>query len=328
MRLLTSMYDSLVGFWFNPQSTVLISLFRICIGLLVLQVCYLLAGDLFVWFGDSSLVPRHWTGRDYVDLLRILPAGNTGIQILFGLLVLSAFTMTVGLCTRLSTIVTWLCLLSIHNANPFIFNGGDGLLRISTFFLMFSPCGASLSVDRWFAIRGSTASLIDPLRRCPWVQRLIQLQIACIYWQAFWGKTVGAHWIDGTAVYYVVHLTELQRIQIPLLFENIWISKFLTWGTLVYELAFWLLIWFKPLRNLLLLGGIALHLGIDVMINLPIFGWAMISSYLLFLDDEDVRYCLAKFNSFRLADNSRLTMSATAGNDMVVAVSVRDATAE
>ncbi len=277
-----------VDFWFKPQSTLPVCLFRICIGFLALQTCFLLWPDLFVWYGEHSLVAHHWMEPGYIDLFRILPTGDQGILLVFFLLAAAAFCMMIGFFTRLSSAVVWLCLIALHNANPFIFNGGDGLIRISAFFLMFSPCDRSLSVDRWLATSGNQNGLIDYQPHAPWVQRLLQLQIACVYWQAFWGKTGGPHWIDGTAVYYVAHLTELQRIKLPFIFENIWLVKLLSWGTLLFEASFWALVWFKRFRYPLLLAGISLHSGIDIVINLPVFGWAMISSYILFCDPADV----------------------------------------
>lgn len=305
MISVASMQQRWSDFFFKPESTKPIAVFRICIGLLVLNACFLLWGDLYTWFGPASFVPRRWVQGGFPDLFAILPADRQSVTFVFFLLVISALMVTVGYLTRFSTVVLWLALMAMNNANPFIFNGGDGLLRISSFFLMFSPCDKSLSLDKVLRRRSQTPAefnqqdaqvLQQPELASPWAQRLIQIQIALVYWQAFWGKTVGAHWQDGTAVYYVTHLTELQRIQIPFIFNNLLLCRIFTWGTLLFEGAFWSLIWFKPLRYPLLITGIALHLGIDIAINLPIFSWAMISSYILFCEPAAVQRCLDWIN--------------------------------
>lgn len=279
------------SFWTKPQTALAISLYRLCVGVLCLTTAIMLYPDLYTWYGSRSWlvgVPD-WAHAGY---LGSLAANDTATTFIYCALVLGSLGLTIGLFTRASALVVWLTLYALSSHNPFITNGGDGLLRISAFFLIFANAGSAFAVDRHIR-RG--LSLPDPARNLyrPWVQRLLQLQIACVYWQAFWGKIEGPHWIDGSAIYYVTHLPELQRVYMPLLFDNLWMSKLLTWGTLVFEAVFWSLVWFKPLRYPILLAGIVLHVGMDLALNIPVFEWIMIASYILFVDEDDLRAWLA-----------------------------------
>ena len=62
--------------------------------------------------------------------------------------------------------------------------------------------------------------------------------------------------------------------------------KPLAWGTLAFEVAFPLLIWFRPLRPYLLIGGIAFHAGIDILMQIPLLSAMMMLTYLLFIPDD------------------------------------------
>ena len=46
-----------------------------------------------------------------------------------------------GQDTRVAALVVFVCVLSLERRNPFVFNSGDGLIRIIAFFLMFAPSG-------------------------------------------------------------------------------------------------------------------------------------------------------------------------------------------
>lgn len=236
----------------------------------------------------------------YPNILVLLPPDDGAIVTVFWLLVASATCLTVGLFTRASAVVTWLCLMALHYFNPYCVNSGDALLRICSFFLMFSSAGNFLSVDRYLIVRKTgIGTIFEGELRSPWAQRLIQIQVAFIYWQASWGKIAGPHWLDGTAIYYVTHLTELQRIYLPILFDNMLFCKVLTWGTLALEFCLWSLIWFRPCRYFVLILGVFLHVGIDIAMNLPVFEAVMISTYLLFIEPQDLEQWLLKIRAWR-----------------------------
>lgn len=119
----------------------------------------------------------------------------------------------------------------------------------------------------------------------------MQLQIAIAYGHTWFCKIDGDEWNNGLAVYYASRYDDVMRFGIPFLLDNIWTIKILTWGTLVVELALFTLIWWRPARYWVLLSGLALHLGIEWTMNLPMFEWLFMGSFFLFIYPED----LAKF---------------------------------
>ena len=95
--------------------------------------------------------------------------------------------LTIGLWTRLSSLVVFLCLTSMQQRNLYITHGGDTFLRIAGFFLVFAPAGAALSLDHYLRVRkGTEDRQVRP--QAPWAQRMIQLELSWLYFASFCGR--------------------------------------------------------------------------------------------------------------------------------------------
>jgi len=274
-------------FFFAPCPPTAIALYRIFFGVLLLADMALLWPDLLVWYGEKGAVTldtaRSTAIGTRLNLFALLPPGDFWVWLFFAVFVLFACFLTIGLFTRLSTVIVFVGLVSIHHRNLFILNSGDSLLRLTSFLLMFAPCGAALSVDRWKRIRRGQEGPEPPLHS-PWAQRLIQIQIAIAYFSTFYWKTQGSMWIDGTALYYVSHIAEFKRFPVPFLFDNLWLIKAATWFTLLTEFSLAVLVWIKELRYYVLAAGVLLHLGIEWSMNIPLFEWIFIATYITFVE--------------------------------------------
>ena len=290
-------------FFFEPISPVPVALYRIMLGLVILMSHILLAPDIFTWFSDrgtlSFATARKLSGGMGFNLFTWLPHSDAMVWTVFLVSCLAALLMTLGLFTRTSTVILYVTLITLHHRNTLVLNSGDTFLRIATFFMMFAPAGAALSLDRLIRIaRGKETGF--PAPRAPWAQRLIQCQLAILYIYAFVWKTMGVMWLSGTAVYYTSRVAEFWRFPVPYVFEHIWTIKLWSWATLLVELALGTLVWIKELRYWVLLTGVLLHLGIEYSMNIPLFAFIMISAYILFVEPEHLaracEWCKAKLN--------------------------------
>lgn len=284
MRILRRLAEGWNDFFFTPVSPLPLALYRIVFGLILLADAALLAPDLSALFGDHGVLSLEGaaivTQGLRVDLIRWLPAGDGWLRLFFALYVAAVVLVTIGFGTRAATIVVWLGLVSLHHRNGLILNSADNMLRIAAFWMMFAPAGAALSVDAWR--RGRAERVV------PWAQRMIQLQVAIVYLTTASLKLTGPEWQDGTALYYVTRLPEFARFPVPYLFDHLWTIRLLSWGTVAIELSLAVLVWLRPLRRFVLAAGVALHLGIEWAMALPLMEWVMIGAYVLFLDDREL----------------------------------------
>lgn len=234
---------------------------------------------------------------------------HTGVLVLILL-------FTVGLFTRVTSVLTWLaCVGYIHRTQHVLF-GMDTMMNILLFYLMIGNSGAALSIDRLIArYRAAKASLrrsggIDANTRaflaCPppsvasgFTLRLIQVHFCFIYMAAGLSKLKGPAWWTGTAFWDVVVNPEFTplfytwyesllrwAVSVKPLFLFVMISG--VWFTLFVEIALPFLVWTR-LRWFMLLLATAMHSIIAVMMGLNLFELLMIVMLLSFLPDRVIR---------------------------------------
>jgi hypothetical protein len=279
------------GFFFAPESPRPLALFRIVYGALVMATILLLRPDWLAWYGAHSWVTlatmQQVEPGPRLNIFTLIPQQDAWVMALFWVFLGSAFLLTIGFLSRLNTVIVFLCLASIQQRNLFITHGGDTFLRVAGFFLMFAPAGAALSVDHLVRVRrGKENFAVQP--RSPWAQRMIQFELALMYFVAFWSKVKGTPWVEGTALFTVYHLDELQRFPMPSWFLNPMMLKLATWTTLAMEFSLGVLIWIRSIRYYLLALGLLFHFVIEYSLNIPLFEWDVLSAYILFIDAPDI----------------------------------------
>jgi hypothetical protein len=280
-------------FFFKLEPPTPVALFRILYGLLVTANLLMLRREWLTWYGPRGFMSLETMRRmaipPQINFFYLIPATDTAANTFFWAFLGCAILLTLGFMTRFASVAVYMCLLSIQMRNVYILNGGDAFLRVTCFFLMFAPAGSVLSIDHLLRVRREEGARAVPLTS-PWALRLIQIQVAVVYFSTFYWKTMGAPWINGTALYYILRLDDFRRFPMP---HSLALLKFLTWLTLFIEFAMGVLVWFKELRYPVLIATLCLHLGIEYAMNLPIFEWIMIASLVTFVYPED----LARFGS-------------------------------
>ena len=295
---LRRLYQSWNEFFFTPQSPLPVCVFRILYGLIALANLIMLRPEWLKWYGPHAMMSidtMHKLGRGpNMSVFELIPQTDLAVNIFFWVFLVCTVFLTIGYLTRFSAVAVYICLGSIQMRNGYILNSGDTLMIVTGFFLMFAPAGAALSVDRWLRLRRGHESVAVALYS-PWAQRMIQIQLAVVYFATFYWKTLGVLWMNGTAVYYALRLEDFHRFPMPHL-QNMFVIKSLTWLTLVIEFALGVLIWFKETRYPVLLAGLCLHLGIEYAMNIPLFEWMAVATYVTFIYPEDLSRSLRWFN--------------------------------
>lgn len=188
---------------------------------------------------------------------------------------------SLGFLTKLSGLATFIALVSIWNRNPILLDGDDAILRVMLFFLLFSPCGRVYSIDSLFH---------SPLVKSEiWPLRMIQFQMAFIYFVSGWVKFHSQEWQDGTILQYVLVHPEYARWDFAKILSYPLIRAVLnavTFTIMWWELLFPILMIGSRTRTPCLLLGIAFHLGLLMFMNLRWFSCIMLVLYLAFLPNR------------------------------------------
>ncbi len=289
------------AFFFRPISAKPLGLIRILYGAVALYNLALCAVDLDYWFSGNGLLPgdESWVvaGNYQLSLLHFYQDPLT-VRLFFLFTATAAFLLMIGWRSRLMSILFYVGMLMINNRNLVSQSGADVLLIVFAFNLMLCPSGAAYSVDSWLASR-KRGTPADPII-IPWSYRLIQIQVCVVYTMAAVLKTGGNLWMNGSALHFVFHNTEVTRFDVRFLSEYPILINVMTYSALFMEFYLAFFLWFRSTRPLAIFLGFLLHMGISVTINIPIFAELMWIGYLAFLTPPEFDWMLRALDVRRL----------------------------
>ncbi|GIW78253.1 MAG: hypothetical protein KatS3mg105_0060 [Gemmatales bacterium] len=332
LSLLTELGEAVVGFWVQPIRAEPIALFRIAVGAVGILSLLLSLGPLLERYaGENGLCPpealgswversgrfsilygptnlpflENWLPEEYSERWKTWAATPTAVRQLYWVWLAAMLGVTLGFWTRLSTVLAWVCAVSLHVRLPWILNGGDEMLRMSLFHLMLMPSGAVWSIDHWRRLRRRRGDAQGPVFVRPWSVRLLQLQLCAIYFFTGLSK-LGSDWITGEAVYWVLNDISLTRWSYASVPIPMFLCRCLSWGTLLFEIGFpFAMIVDRvrieipqpgdmakriqisiPVRRFYLMGGLLFHSSIWATMEIGYFSQLMMCWYLVFLPDD------------------------------------------
>lgn len=279
--------------FFAPRDTRMLDVMRIAYAALMTINLLVLAPDLGLWFGESSLVPIE-AGERLVDdhslsLFRWLPEGNSWVLVAYGLLFAHTVLFGLGWLPRVQALGILVWYTTFNHRLIWLWDGEDTLFRLLAFLFILCPLGRHWSIDR--TLRISRGDPVDDGPRVAWGLTLIQIQMTLIYVSTAWEKLDGGEWIDGTALYYVSRLDDVfgRFPVVDAAFEHSWSIRLLTWTVLATEVVLPVALWLRETRRSAVVVGVLLHLGIDYVMVLFLFQWLMIVGLLSFVEFEDLR---------------------------------------
>ena len=272
-------------FWFAPVSAKPLGAFRIVFGLIAIFNILMLFVDTDYWLTDLGVF-QHSEAREFAGPLR--PSllqwvqDPVTVRVVLVSTLATAVGLTVGWHSKIMSILFYLGMLTIHHRNIATASGADVLVMVIAFYLMLSPCGAAYSLDAWRARKKRGGAIADPLI-IPWAQRLIQVQVCVLYLVTAVWKAAGPTWLNGTALHFVLCNREVGRWDFSFVAGYPVAVNILTYGGLVIEFCLAFLLWSKAARPWVIPAGLALHTGILLLVNIPIFGELTTATYLVFL---------------------------------------------
>jgi hypothetical protein len=235
----------------------------------------------------------------------------TGMHIVQACILLVTAMFTLGLGTRVTSVLTWIASICYIHRNVMVMFGVDTMMNILLIYLMIGPSGAALSLDRLIARwwRGEAGKPTD--RPTPRVSanvaiRLMQIHVCIIYFIAGISKLQGGAWWNGTALWSVIANYEFAPMYIGVYNDvlrfiarnEVALQLLLTGGayfTLAFEIGYAFLVWFPRTRWVFLAGAIFLHGMIGMVMGLKTFSFMMLVMNMSFLRPDEVHWMLGWF---------------------------------
>ncbi|MCX5101706.1 HTTM domain-containing protein [Streptomyces sp. NBC_00264] len=251
-----------------------------------------LARQLFDQTGWNSILTLS-DSRAYFELCYVMA------------LVTSAL-FALGWRTRVMSILFAVVVTSFHARAIFMTDGGDNLLLLMAIYLVLTACGRRWSLDarrdRLKTARAGNApqpvrsrsaqqlrdariTLTTVLHNCGMF--VIAAQVIFLYGSTGLYKVQGASWGSGTALHYVLNLELFQPWPAlsHLVDEHTILIAIAGYMTVLLQVAFPFVL-FGRLKYPVLAMLLSMHIGIAVLLGLPLFSGAMIVADAVFLPDR------------------------------------------
>ncbi|MFC8452550.1 HTTM domain-containing protein [Kitasatospora sp. NPDC057223] len=237
-----------------------------------------------------------------------LSDGPAYFEVCYAAAAITSALFVLGWRTRVVSILFAVVVASFHARAIFMTDGGDNLILLMALYLTCTACGRRWSLDarrtRLAAARKAERPTSDPEAHTP-RQRLattlgrlstvlhncamfvIAAQVCVVYGSAGLYKVQGGTWQNGTALHYVMNLDlfrpwpalSLMVDSHPLLVTAA------TYLTVLLQVAFPFVL-FGRLKYPVLAMLLGMHMGIAVLMGLPLFSGAMIVADAVFLPDR------------------------------------------
>jgi hypothetical protein len=269
-------------YWLSEVAPEPLALFRIAFGLSLLHDLCNFAPNVGNFLSDDGILPRaalrdvsawsvfRWVGSPL----------STALVFAIGAAAILAYTL--GYRTRVASVISFVFVVSLHNRNPFIADGGDDLVRNLLFLSIFADLAGCYSLDVWRGARprGNVSRL---------GLRFMQLHLMLLYFCAARLK-FRAGWLTHNVIYRCLQLTGFVRppgaflAHFPAL---CYVLGLITFG-LEFVFAFLALspVFVGVCRALAVAAACGVQLGILATMRVGVFTEAMLAANLLFVRAE------------------------------------------
>lgn len=227
-------------------------------------------------------------------------------ELCYVLALVTAVLFMVGWRTRVLSVLFAVVVTSFHARAIFMTDGGDNLVLLMALYLVLTACGRRWSLDaRRNRLKAVRAGNTPERPRSPFARQLrearttlitvvhncgmfvIAAQVCFLYGSAGLYKVQGPSWSGGTALHYVLNL-ELFRpwpVLSHFVDEHALVVAIAGYVTVLLQVAFPFVL-FGRLKYPVLAMLLGMHIGIAVLMGLPLFSGAMIVADAVFLPDR------------------------------------------
>ncbi|MCM2387146.1 HTTM domain-containing protein [Streptomyces albipurpureus] len=262
-----------------------------------------------IWGADSPWTPalaQQLFDQTGWNSILTLSDSRAYFELCYVIALLTSALFTLGWRTRVLSVLFAVVVTSFHARAIFMTDGGDNLILLMALYLTLTACGQRWSLDarraRLKATGGGAAptpvrnrsvqQLLDARSTLTTVVHncgifVIGAQVCVLYGAAGLYKVQGASWGGGTALHYVLNLELFQPWPALSHFvdEYTILIAIVGYLTVLLQVAFPFVL-FGRLKYPVLVMLLGMHIGIAVLMGLPLFSGAMIVADAVFLPDR------------------------------------------
>lgn len=265
-----------------------------------------------IWGPGSPMTPA--LSRELLDQtgwFSVLTFSDSPIyfEICYGCALVACVLFAIGWRTRLLSIVFAVVVTSFYARSILMTDGGDNLITLMSIYLACTACGRRWSLDaRRTRRRGTTHRRRNPCARLEYSEFVRQLgvsrrvlvtvlhncgmvvvgaQICILYATAGLYKAQGGDWDNGTALHYVLNLSLFRpwpALSAAADSHPMMIAA-AAYLTVLVQVAFPFAL-FGRLKYVVLTMLLCMHLGIAMLMGLPLFSGSMVIADAVFLSDR------------------------------------------
>lgn len=280
-------------FFFAPVDLRRLAVVRIVLGLMIFWLAVDRQGSADLFFGENGLVQKDqalnlmlFSQRPAVELFFWT---DSLASVFHWVYVVLSFCFVIGFGNRVLWVSLWILHMGFVFRNYSVIFGADLISGLFLFYLMWTRSHARWSVNA-LVFRKKNLKLQKSFESSdllsPVFSRLLQIQLMVIYFYTGIEKLKGSSWWDGTALWTVFANPQMTLIDLS------WTASFwpflvmMTFVTIVFEIFWPILVWFKGWNLPILIFGFFFHFGIGLLMWLFPFSFVMLSVYVLFLRED------------------------------------------
>ncbi len=273
---------SINQWFFKPSSPRVFTFFRIAVAVFCMIQIIKLYPDLLNVFGQYG-----FNRADVVSVTQapfmpritwisdaLLPLGIGEVSVIYGLFgfyLLTLLGLVLGYSNRLFAGLALFCHLLFFGSGKMFMYGVDYFTTSALFYCLILPSTQAFSL-RSFRFLGQ----VKASAYATFIKRVLQVHLCLVYFFGGISKMLGVHWWTGEGIWRAVSLPGFNNM------DTTWMANFpnmlmvMGWIVLLTETFYFVGIYIKKTRPIILLAILGMHLGIGLTMGLYQFATIMI----------------------------------------------------
>lgn len=237
------------------------------------------------WVYDLYIAPKYYF--TFYGFEWVKPLGGPGMYFLFGVLIVTALFILIGLYYRACSAIFFLCFTYIELIDKTNYLNHYYSISIIGFLLIFVPAHRYFSLD---IIRKPSIKATHVPRWTIWI---FKLQLGIVYFYAGLAK-LNYDWLIRAMPLRIWLPANAHLPIVGSLLEKVWVAYFFSWFGAIYDLAIAFLLTIRKTRLAAYVCVVLFHLATAILFQIGMFPYIMILFTLIFFSEDIHKRTLKK----------------------------------